>query len=525
MITHLSTILVRYGPQVHPHATSCICATYVYAHEAHLCVHYIHLPCISLPFAGLPPLQACIMQSCCYWCFPMPLRPHIRDSNRSFLCWQVANSRGTLLAPKVVEEVAERLFGVGQLRTSKAQELPPAIVSRASAVDEVVKLLTDEGNRQMVLLHGMAGSGKSTLAKVVFNRLHNQDRRIPCCFVDLKADSKRGLTEHLRMILTDLAFRNSAPTMTLTMGRSDLSRGLLKARKVLLVVDNVEGDQLDRLLPTNIMELLGAGSMVLVTSCDRTAVSRFAGGCTPARVEVDRLSDEEAWEMWCGLQATNQGTIPLNQEEEVAVKRVLARCGGLPLAIKALSSHLKETAPAAFKHQDGKAWAQEAYEACSSLSQLDLLGAIKSSCEGKKCRQTDLLDIVWFFRKRPWEVADRYCTKGALVRLEDVGLVKRCKSATDGVVHMEVHQAVKDYCKTDPELREKYKLFHKLQPEHAASLVTHARVLWSYGAWGFRCVHAFLFTSCLGSCVRAGCRGMPVRECSCWHPERWMLAL
>jgi hypothetical protein len=267
---------------------------------------------------------------------------------RGCCCWQVANALDTLLVPRVAAAAAKLLFDMGQLPTDKAEPVLDnhALVPRAAKVDEIEKLLTREGGSRMVLLHGMPGSGKSTLAKVVFNRLHAQDPTTPCCYIDLKGEHSQ-LPAAMRRIREQLAFEEKQVADALEVGRKELAAGLLRDTKVLLVVDNVWRDQLECLLPfkgssvssssrssSSFMELLGEGSMVLVTSCDRTATDSFGEAC--ARVEVDRLSDEEAWQMWCGLQYDN-GTSPCSPEEEVVVKRVLAHCGGLPMAIKALS--------------------------------------------------------------------------------------------------------------------------------------------------------------------------------------------
>jgi hypothetical protein len=489
-------------------------------------------------------------------------------------CWQVANSQDTLLVPRVVDVAAKLLFDMGQLPTNKPEPVPDdhALVPRALKVDEIEKLLTVEGGCRMVLLHGMPGSGKSTLAKVVFNKFHAQDPTTPCCYVNLKGEHGE-LPAAMQRIREQLVFataeeKQEALANPLEVGWKELAGGRLRNTRVLLVVDNVWRDQLELLLPTkgskgissssssssssnisvssttsssssstsrstsrstsSFMELLGEGSMVLVTSCDRTAADSFGEGC--ALVEVDRLSDEEAWRMWCGLQYDN-GISPCSPEEDVAVKRVLAHCGGLPLAIEALSRHLKNTAPCDFLDLDARESAHVAYKVRRSDSDSDaqagVLGAIGSCHKRTRDWEDDLLDVVWFFKGRSWAVVERYCTHGALERLEQVGLVKKRRAAAGSGVRVEVHPSVEDFCHTD--LHQKYcRLFTELHPDDAADLVRptwvfllHSRCLWpltallrllGHIAWHLQ---QRLMHSRAGGLPKAcpACRMLPARVC------------
>jgi hypothetical protein len=128
---------------------------------------------------------------------------------------------------------------------------------------------------------------------------------------------------------------------------------------------------------------------------------------------------------------------------------------------------------------DYRATMQAAYTYCRSSYSNNLLDAIKSCWEGLQHREDDMLDIVWFFKGRPWEVVDRYCADGALAQLENVGWLRRCLSPKSGALRVVVPAAVEDCIQI--ELKEKFERWQELAPEDV-ELVRAAAVAFAAAA-------------------------------------------
>jgi NB-ARC domain len=235
-----------------------------------------------------------------------------------------------------------------------------------------------------------------------------------------------------------------------------------------VVIDNVWGDQLEWLLPRNIMQVLGEGSMVLVTSREATAAAKFVGrreedeeeaGQRVQEVEMGYLQDKESMELFC-LYAFGSCSIPACEKQwEKQVVGLVRRCGGLPMAVEVLGRHLKAssaTGPMA-KHQFWKRVEEEllhAYERVSA-DRLDgcptLNGALELTWNVlDEEEQATLLDIAWFLKGQEWELVAWLCEHRLLERLEQLGLVKQqldssCARSKKQLVYM--HDAMVDFCK------------------------------------------------------------------------------
>ncbi|MFI5875761.1 BTAD domain-containing putative transcriptional regulator [Streptomyces sp. NPDC051445] len=180
----------------------------------------------------------------------------------------------------------------------------------------------------VVLVTGMAGTGKSTLA---VHWAHRAADRFPDgrLFVALRgSDPDRSAVrpaDALRGMLTALG----VPAPRTPDGVDALTgayRTLLARRRVLVVLDDAAGTaQLAPLLPA------GPGSLALVTS--RHALPGLvASGARPLRLAPLSAGDAHA------LLARRIGAARVAAEARAA-DEIVARCGGLPLALTGVAAH------------------------------------------------------------------------------------------------------------------------------------------------------------------------------------------
>jgi hypothetical protein len=381
-----------------------------------------------------------------------------------FTSWallQVASRRDTLLAELVVHDTAKLLEAMNKMPFLKPQETPRIMVGLEGAQEpnsnkvRVMSLLTDKRNRSMVLLHGMGGIGKTTLAKVVFNELQRGITTTPCCFVRLDPSMKDPdqVVPKQREILKQLAQMENAGIATAEEGRQLLSGvatgGKLEGQKMLLVVDNVWGSQLEWLLPESFMEQLVEGSMVLVTSREVTAAQGFRDRVK--EVEMGCLSEEQSLELFC--KHAYKCSSPPDGEEEM-VRGVVRRCGGLPMAVEVVGRHLAATRVKDTFWDNLEAALPRVFRKERSgrkETESTLFGALMLSWEALDDEEKESLqDIVWFFQGAPWAHLESYCKYGVLECLTSKGLVKRSAQYDKRYCcyRVHVHDTIASFCKS-----------------------------------------------------------------------------
>jgi hypothetical protein len=359
------------------------------------------------------------------------------------------------MVDKVVQHTVRLLADMGQMPTASRVELPEIMVGLDARVEETVQRLTAEGQSRMVLLHGMGGIGKTTLARAVFNKLHEGHPTMPCAFVELEPETAgEQLVKRQCQLLKKLAGMDAVSLCSVEEGRQMLAQKL-RGRKVLVVVDNVWGGHLRLLLPDNILELLGGGSMVLVTSRNHRAAADVRGQV--AGVDMQTLPRTESLQLFC-RHAYGTDTPPA--DEQAWAERVVATCDGLPMAVEVLGRYLScksKRNKFLSNMETARASVYSTGEACRKDG-ATLFAALRLSWSGLSAKdKEDLLDIAWFLKGREWEQVESYCEYDALDRLWRAGLVKRtksmsyspCKNMDSSAMVVSVHDCVVDFCKEE----------------------------------------------------------------------------
>jgi hypothetical protein len=328
-------------------------------------------------------------------------------------------------------------------------ELPDVMLGLEAKVEEVVRLLPAGGGGQMVLLHGMGGIGKTTLARAVLNRLCLANPEVTCHFMEMQPGTKGSSSILAKQVelLKRFADADAGELKSPEDGRLLLA-DKLKGKQVLLVLDNVWGAQLQQMLPKRVMEVLGRGSVVLVTNQDGRVCNTVG---TVAADRLECLQAQEALELLCWHAFGSSRPPP---GEESRVRSLVARCGGVPMALEVVGRHLAGARDkSAFWAEVGAA-VQHAY-AHQRAGRLEADRTMFDVCrrgwddlDGEQ--KETLLDIVWFLKGEEVALVESYCEYGVLERLLALGLVGQqpgagwCGGGAEQAVA--VHNSVVGFC-------------------------------------------------------------------------------
>jgi hypothetical protein len=382
---------------------------------------------------------------------------------------QVPCGYGMKVAFKVVDETVRVLADMGKLPRRVPETLPSIQVGLEGKAQEVLQRLA-ASSKNMVLLHGMGGIGKTTLAKAVFNHLHALDYTVPSCFLQLDSSTKPSwdyIKQKQLELLRALAREHHVQLRSEAHAQQVLA-DKLEGKKALVVVDNLwAGGQLAALLPTGIMEVLGEGSTLIVTSCNR--IEAVKGFETCIEFEVKLLSVAESTELF--RRHLHEGSSSSGSSSNPSIKpeweqKVLDGCGGLPAALKAVGRYLRaanwskffarqDAFLDAFQQVEPEPGSHSVFDVIKSswdaLSR-DSLQDAPSLCE----QQEALLDIVVFMKAQPRELVEFYCAAGVLEVLESLGLVRAHTGeaglaesllhSPEGRRRVSVHPVVEAFC-------------------------------------------------------------------------------
>uniref|UniRef100_A0ACD5ZDH7 Uncharacterized protein n=1 Tax=Avena sativa TaxID=4498 RepID=A0ACD5ZDH7_AVESA len=213
------------------------------------------------------------------------------------------------------------------------------IFGRDDEKDVVVKLLLDQQDQrrvQVLPIFGMGGLGKTTFAKMVYNdqriQQHFQEKMWHCVSDNFDVISILKSTIQLakKKVIPDLpdSIELLLPKLEKAIGR----------QRFLLVMDDVWNE--DRTLWEDDLKPLlcsvgGPGSVILVT-CRSMEVASIMSTVTPYMLKF--LSEVDSWKLF-SMKAFSNGVE--EQEELVTIgRRIVDKCGGLPLALKTMGGLL-----------------------------------------------------------------------------------------------------------------------------------------------------------------------------------------
>ncbi|HTI22063.1 MAG TPA: BTAD domain-containing putative transcriptional regulator [Kutzneria sp.] len=205
----------------------------------------------------------------------------------------------------------------------------PYFTGRRGVLDTAEELLAADRGITALLIDGMPGVGKTTLAVHLAHRLAGRypDGQLHADLRGFDAgDSVMTPSEALRGFLSSLGVAPGAIPADVS-AQADLFRSILAERRVLIVLDNCgDWDQIRHLQPGT------GGSLVIATG--RRRITGVPGPVGAHPLHLHPMADAEARGLltrWLGDAAA---------ADPGSVDEIIARCGGLPLALALVATRV-----------------------------------------------------------------------------------------------------------------------------------------------------------------------------------------
>ncbi|XP_027084519.2 putative disease resistance protein RGA3 [Coffea arabica] len=211
-------------------------------------------------------------------------------------------------------------------------------VGREVEVSQVVSMLISSDYKKdlpVISIVGMGGQGKTTLAQMVVKNesvMKHFDKTIWVCVSD---DFR--VEKLLNEMLQSLEGKSAETTNKEALVRK--FQGNLKGKSYLLVLDDVWNENREKWdgMRSCLLEIGGApGSKILATTRSDEVASAMQ---TSGMHHLDILSDDHSWMLFEKLAFADGGARKTQDLLDIG-RRILKKCGGVPLAIKVIGGLL-----------------------------------------------------------------------------------------------------------------------------------------------------------------------------------------
>ncbi|KAI4354254.1 hypothetical protein L6164_003136 [Bauhinia variegata] len=264
-------------------------------------------------------------------------------SSKSFssMCWRHQISRK---AKKLAQEIAnikgEKEFTQvsyrGELNItetwSSSAKNNEAFESRVAALSQIMEALADP-NLRLIGVHGLGGVGKTTLVREVAIKVKEKSPDTNVVFVDVKQNPKIEKVQQDIADMIGLELKQQSLLVRATSLRQSLEED--KKKNILVILDDLwEKLDLNEIGITFRKE--NKNYKILMTSRKRDVLSKMN---TQRNFWLKELTEEESWELFMVKVALNESS--KGEELLDIARKVVGKCGGLPIAIVTIAATLK----------------------------------------------------------------------------------------------------------------------------------------------------------------------------------------
>ncbi|XP_056163725.1 disease resistance protein L6-like [Syzygium oleosum] len=293
--------------------------------------------------------------------------------------WNVKKDQGQAMTVKtVVKEVLQK-------QEIKQKSVTEHLVGVDDRINNLIESLNvNHPDVQFIGIYGMGGIGKTTVAKVIFNQLSSHFGKCCSFLEDVRESSstKEGIVQLQKKLLCDIVGSGSAEKVINSDHGMRMIGKILRTKKVLVVLDDVDNKELIRKLLGN--DILHSGSRIIITTRITTVLE--VKGFEVKRYEMQKMDDDSAHQLFCRHSFGRDS--PSNNYHGLS-KEIVSSMGGLPLAIEVVGSLL---------YHKEKAFWEETLLKLRRVHEKEILKKLRISYDDlSKDQQEIFLDIACFF--------------------------------------------------------------------------------------------------------------------------------